>query len=139
MRLSYQTALFVLGIFTLVVTLVHGAWYWYLPHYAVTESIDPSLQRTLLLMNEAITLFLLVTGLAAIVASKSKALSTGVLRVVTLFYLGFWIGRLLLEFWLPLGIPLLFIDKPQLPAKVLIACPVVLLILTLISNSRASQ
>ena len=132
---SYRKVLFIIAIYTFLVTIVHGAWHWYLPGYPATRGIAPALLQTLLLMNAAITLFLLIMGLAALAAARSASLTEQQRRAVTLLLLAFWLGRLVLEFVMPVGLPLLFIDKPQLLAKILIALPVVLLSLALLGNS----
>lgn len=124
---SLKKSLILVGIFCLIVTVIHGAWYWYLPGYAALQSLTPIQLDTLQLMNAAITLFLLIMGVATLVVARSATLSLPHVRMFSLFLIVFWAGRLALELVMPLQIPLLFIEHPGMIAKVIMALPLVVL------------
>lgn len=135
-RLSFRTALRAVAALVLAAAVIHGAWYWYLPDYAVTRSAHPSVLRTILLMNAALTLTLLLMALATWFVTASPAVTQRQLRLYAIFLWVFWAGRLALEFFIPLSIPLLFIERPQLLAKLIIATPVLLLSAALVTNRQ---
>lgn len=133
---AYKNALTIIGIFSLIVTAIHGAWHWYLPTYPVLQSLTPIQLGTLQLMNAAITLFLLMMGVATLVVARSSTLSLQHVRIFSLFLMAFWAGRFVLEIVMPLQIPLLFIEHPGAIAKVIMALPVVLLGVPLLMSAR---
>lgn len=126
---DYRGALAIVGVICLVATAIHGIWIVYMPGYAALASLDEVQMNTIKLLNAAITLFLLHMGVFTLLVSRSGTLSHQHVRTYAVLLGSFWMGRFLLEIFMPLKIPLLFIERPGLFAKSFMLAPVLILLI----------